>query len=99
MIGEGRDRPATGRFFPGPEEESLLAALDDLEGDLDRFDPDAIRGRAREFDRPVFLARIARVLREEGVEVAAPACTLRETARAGEIRSAPSRVGSVSEAS
>lgn len=70
VVPAGSGRPATGVFFAESDEASLIAALDRLERDLDSFEPAALRERARDFDRPVFLARIAELLAEEGFPVA-----------------------------
>ena len=75
VVPAGSGRPATGVFFAEPNEESLLDALDRLESGLDTFDPAALRARAREFDRPLFLDRMARLLAEEGFPVATPLST------------------------
>ncbi|MFQ5655275.1 MAG: glycosyltransferase, partial [Planctomycetota bacterium] len=60
------DGEATGLFFEEPEVDSLIAALERLEGELDRYDPDALRRRALEFDSSIFRARIRSLLVEEG---------------------------------
>lgn len=73
VVPPGLARPATGAFFDRAEEDSLLSTLDALESDLDSYDPTALRDRALEFDRPVFLDRIGRILAEEGLHVGPPA--------------------------
>ena len=69
VVPEGGARAATGVFFPEANPDALLDAFDRLEENLDRFDPRALRARAREFDRPIFIEKISRVLREEGIAV------------------------------
>ena len=81
------DRAPTGIFFPAADEDALLAALDTIDTELDRFDPNALRARAREFDLPLFLAAIARVLIEEGFPIPEEAAL----PRPAEPRRAPER--------
>ncbi len=69
VVPHGTSSPATGVFFSEPDPQALLEAFDQLEEGLEGFDPRALRARAREFDRPIFLEKIRRVLREEGISV------------------------------
>ncbi len=69
VIGEGDPRPATGVFFEDQTAESLLAAFDRLEANLDQFDPETLRERALEFDRPIFLRNLATYLGDLGFPV------------------------------
>jgi glycosyltransferase involved in cell wall biosynthesis len=65
--------PRRGRFGVLYEEatpEGLARAIEALEAGLDAFAPDALRARALAFDRPVFEAKIAALLRSEGVPLA-----------------------------
>jgi glycosyltransferase involved in cell wall biosynthesis len=71
VVAPGGESPATGVLFAEPSPEAILDALDRIERELDRFDPAALREHARRFDRPVFRAKFARALAEEGVEVPA----------------------------
>ena len=63
--------PPCGVIYREPTVAGLAAAIGELEAGLDRFDPAALRRRALAFDRPVFEAGIAALLRSEGVEVLA----------------------------
>ena len=71
VVGPGTSRPATGVFFDEQTPDSLLAAFDRLERDLDSFDPDNLRARALEFDRPIFIERLRRFFAEKGLPVLA----------------------------
>jgi glycosyltransferase involved in cell wall biosynthesis len=57
--GDKSGLPATGCFFYEQTEEALIAALQELEAELDSFDPKALAGHAAGFGTPVFLARMA----------------------------------------
>jgi glycosyltransferase involved in cell wall biosynthesis len=52
-------RPATGRFFYEQSEDALAAALQEVEAELDSFDPGALARHAAGFGTPVFMERIA----------------------------------------
>ena len=49
----------TAVFFREQTVEALTAAIRAFEAAADRFDPEALRARALEFDRPVFKRRLA----------------------------------------
>ncbi|OLD76947.1 MAG: glycosyl transferase family 1 [Candidatus Rokubacteria bacterium 13_1_20CM_4_70_14] len=49
----------TAVFFREQTVEALTAAIRAFEAAADRFDPEALRARAREFDRPVFKRRFS----------------------------------------
>lgn len=59
----GPDDPAgrapTGRFFKEQELDAVISAMQELEGELDRFDPQALARHAAGFDTAVFLQRMA----------------------------------------
>ncbi len=57
-------RAPTGRFFLEQEVDALAAALEALEAELDRFDPQALAAHAAGFDTAVFLERMSAFLRE-----------------------------------
>jgi glycosyltransferase involved in cell wall biosynthesis len=48
----------TGVLFPEPTVASLASAIERFEAAPDRFDPATLRARARDFDAPVFEARM-----------------------------------------
>jgi len=50
--------PATGLFFNEPTVEALAGAMERFERARSRFDPDALRAHARQFDRPIFARRL-----------------------------------------
>jgi glycosyltransferase involved in cell wall biosynthesis len=55
-------RPPTGVFFARQDEAALVAALDALEANLERFDPQALVAHAATFDTAVFMSRMAEFL-------------------------------------
>jgi glycosyltransferase involved in cell wall biosynthesis len=70
----GGDDGAAGVVYTDAHPAGLATAIEALEARLDSFDPKALRARALRFDRPVFEAKIAALLRSEGVQPAgAPA--------------------------
>ena len=60
MVPLGAEHAApTALFFAEQTVEALAGAIRAFEAAEDRFDPKALRERAREFDRPVFKRRLA----------------------------------------
>jgi glycosyltransferase involved in cell wall biosynthesis len=53
---------ATGLFFAGPTVESLMAAVRRFEASAAQFSPDACRGNALRFDRPVFKRKLSELI-------------------------------------
>lgn len=58
-LDDPQGRPPTGVFFPRQNEDALVAALEELEDSLERFDPWALRTHAESFDTAVFLERMS----------------------------------------
>ncbi len=63
-LDDARGRPPTGVFFLRQNEDALVAALEELEGCLERFDPWTLHSHARGFDTAVFLERMSAYLQE-----------------------------------
>lgn len=61
-LDDAEGRPPTGVFFERQEVDSLVAALERLESDLEAFDPDALARRAEAFSNKVFIERICNYL-------------------------------------
>ena len=55
-------RPATGIFFNRQDAGALLAALEEFEAALERFDPQALAAHAAGFDTEVFIEKITAYL-------------------------------------
>ena len=59
MVGlDDRDRPPTAIFFDEQSVDALATAILRFERAQDRFDPKALRERAKEFDLPIFKQRL-----------------------------------------
>ena len=59
MIGRDDDEgPPTAVFFGEQTVDALAAAIRRFEAAADRFEPKALRARAEQFDRRLFLARV-----------------------------------------
>lgn len=61
--GDPRGRPATGRFFLEQSAPALAAALQEMEADLEAYDPRALAAHAAGFDTGVFEERLGDFLR------------------------------------
>ena len=66
VIGPDADRPATGVFFDEPTPGCLAEAVTWFQQHQSLFEPEALRGRALEFDRPIFRQRLADYIRSVG---------------------------------